>query len=298
MALQSWVSLLLLVLASVFGQSEPRFDLSDPNYSIPSRPTGVHYENWCVFTIAAWNNFGFVQAFFESVFEQHPGLDCAVWFVADTPDPPKIIGEKLKKQPFKVITVPDLIPYSEFNIYDLAFKFDIVEFSTTIKPLAFLYMFEVFKAKQAIYFDNDIWVTDSLEDIVYLLQDRSVVLTPHTLSPLPENVGEGNRPKDLNIMIAGGMNFGFVSFSNTKRSLIFLNWWYRRLKDYGYCIISKGMHWDQNWGMFVMSFFNTDEYFVIRDYRYNIAYWNLHDTGILGIFFSYLDFTVSFSIFR
>ena len=39
------------------------------------------------------------------------------------------------------------------------------------------------------------------------------------------------------------------------------------------------MHFDQNWGQYIMVFFNHDEYYTIRDYCYNIAYWNLHYTG-------------------
>lgn len=39
------------------------------------------------------------------------------------------------------------------------------------------------------------------------------------------------------------------------------------------------MFYDQNWGMFIPAFFDHEDYFVIRDLRYNIAYWNLHERG-------------------
>jgi len=39
------------------------------------------------------------------------------------------------------------------------------------------------------------------------------------------------------------------------------------------------MHFDQNWGHFIPVHFDHDDYYVIRDYRYNIAYWNLHERG-------------------
>lgn len=31
--------------------------------------------------------------------------------------------------------------------------------------------------------------------------------------------------------------------------------------------------------MFIPVFFDHEDYFVMRDLRYNIAYWNLHDIG-------------------
>jgi glycosyltransferase involved in cell wall biosynthesis len=39
------------------------------------------------------------------------------------------------------------------------------------------------------------------------------------------------------------------------------------------------MYYDQIWGNFIPAFFDNDDYFVLRDERYNVAYWNLHHTG-------------------
>lgn len=239
----------------------------------------VKLSSTCIFTISAWNNFGFVQAFFSSIQRSNPKITCRLWFVADKPTYPSIIHELNPKPDFEIITLSELATVSPYNIEELAFRFDLVEFSTAIKPLAFLYLFRIKNVRYALYFDNDCWVTDSLSDLVYSLQSRSVVITPHVSAPIPE---DGYQQRDLNILKAGVLNFGFVAFANTPRSLVFISWWYERLRYYGFVALERGMHFDQNWGHFIFVFFNHDEYYVIRDPRYNIAYWNLHYTGNLA----------------
>jgi glycosyltransferase involved in cell wall biosynthesis len=231
----------------------------------------------CIFTISAWNNFGFVQAFFDSVQKSNPHLTCYIWVVADTPNIPTIILNEINlKKTIHLITVKELMKVSSYSIEELAFKFDLVEFSTTIKPLAFLYLFQILKIPYALYFDNDVWVTHSLNPLINILTTKLTVLTPHISVPIPE---DGKHQRDINILKAGVLNFGFVSFTNHPKSLTFISWWYERLRYYGYVALDKGMHFDQNWGHFIFVFFNSNEYYIIRDNRYNIAYWNLHYIG-------------------
>lgn len=238
----------------------------------------INYNSVCIFTISAWNNYGFVQFFFDSVSKSNPEIKCHVWVVADTPNYPEIItnSENENKNNFKIVTVSDLINISPYSIDELAFKFDLVEFSTTIKPLAFLYLFQVLQVKHALYFDNDCWITHSLDDLISILQYKLTVVTPHISVPIPE---DGRHQRDINILKAGVLNFGFVSFTYSEKTIQFILWWYERLRFYGYVLLEKGMHFDQNWGHFIFVFFNSDEFYVIRDVRYNIAYWNLHYTG-------------------
>lgn len=47
------------------------------------------------------------------------------------------------------------------------------------------------------------------------------------------------------------MNFGFVGFSKTKATDAFLLWWAERLRFYGYVDLDKGMHFDQNWYIYI-----------------------------------------------
>jgi glycosyltransferase involved in cell wall biosynthesis len=252
------------------------------SYLLPSSSSSLSssYSNneVCIFTISAWNNYGFVQAFFDAVTLSNPAITCRVWVVADTPTFPDIIAPTVNPKKFQIITVTELMTVSPFSIDDLAFKFDLVEFSTTIKPLAFLYLFKIVHAKHVLYFDNDVWVTHSLSDLINKLSTKLTVVTPHVSVPIPE---DGKHQRDINILKAGVLNFGFVSFTNHPKTLEFISWWYERLRFYGYVALERGMHFDQNWGHFIFVFFNSDEFYILRDPRYNIAYWNLHYTGAM-----------------
>jgi hypothetical protein len=257
----------------------PSHDMLEGDPTIPSSSGKYIQTDTCIITISAWNNFGFVQAFFSAVMKSNPNITCRVWFVADVPTYPPKIRDLPAEPPFDIVTLSELAALSSFSIEELAFRFDLVEFSTAVKPLAFLYMFKVREAELVLYFDNDCWVTGDLSDLIYNLQSRSVIVTPHTSTPIPE---DGLEQRDLAILKAGVLNFGFVGFRNTPGSVSFISWWYERLRYYGYVALERGMHFDQNWGHFIFVFFNHDEYYVIRDPRYNIAYWNLHYTGNLA----------------
>ncbi|KAL3936338.1 MAG: hypothetical protein SGARI_002600, partial [Bacillariaceae sp.] len=238
----------------------------------------------CVMTISAWNNFGFVWNLYDSIIENSPSIGCFIWFVGDiSVHPDKEAAQKIRhiksvSDRFTVVTMADMEKElgERFNPTELAFKFDMVELQTTIKPFAFQYVFQKFGASSTIFLDNDIWVTSSLLPLQRELQKRSAVVTPHILSPIPE---DGNKQKDKDILTAGVFNFGFVAFKNSPTAMAFLDFWSQRLTSYGFVDAENGMFYDQNWGMFIPAFFDHDDYMVIRDPRYNIAYWNLHDTG-------------------
>eukprot|EP00529_Nitzschia_sp_RCC80_P004518 CAMPEP_0113498980 /NCGR_PEP_ID=MMETSP0014_2-20120614/31491_1 /TAXON_ID=2857 /ORGANISM="Nitzschia sp." /LENGTH=912 /DNA_ID=CAMNT_0000393099 /DNA_START=472 /DNA_END=3210 /DNA_ORIENTATION=- /assembly_acc=CAM_ASM_000159 len=245
---------------------------------------GTGSKDTCVITISAWNNFGFVWNLYDSIVENSPSIECFVWFVGDiSVHPDKEATDKIRRimtiaDQFTVVTMADMESHlgSKFNPTELAFKFDMVELQTTLKPFAFQYTFEKLGAGSAIFLDNDIWVTSSLHPLQQELQTRSALVTPHILSPIPE---DGNRQKDIDILKAGVFNFGFVAFKNSPPAAAFLKFWSERLTYYGFVDIEKGMHYDQNWGVFIPAFFDHEDYLVLRDPRYNIAYWNLHYTG-------------------
>eukprot|EP00586_Coscinodiscus_wailesii_P007771 CAMPEP_0172521998 /NCGR_PEP_ID=MMETSP1066-20121228/292886_1 /TAXON_ID=671091 /ORGANISM="Coscinodiscus wailesii, Strain CCMP2513" /LENGTH=753 /DNA_ID=CAMNT_0013304963 /DNA_START=140 /DNA_END=2401 /DNA_ORIENTATION=- len=243
----------------------------------------------CVITISALNNFGFVWSLYDSVVLNSPSIDCFVWFVGDASegslnsefgDGMKSIRKIIEEKPLNKFTLVTMAEMEEslgdFDANKVAFMFDLVALQTTIKPFAFRYAFKELDVVSAIYLDNDIWVTSSLEFVQSQLERRSVVVTPHIASPIPE---DGKRQRDKNILASGVFNFGFVGVSNTGASLKFLEWWGARLVLYGYSDQARAMFYDQNWGMFIPVLFDHEDYYVIRDLRYNIAYWNLHETG-------------------
>ncbi|KAG7359074.1 glycosyl transferase family protein [Nitzschia inconspicua] len=254
------------------------------NHGIVPNNMGTGSKETCVMTISAWNNFGFVWNLYDSITENSPSIGCFVWFVGDiSSHPDKEAMKKIRRimtiaDRFTVVTMADMEMElgHGFKPLELAFKFDMVELQTTLKPFAFQYVFQKLGASSAIFLDNDIWVTGSLLPLQRELQKRSAIVTPHILSPIPE---DGYKQKDLDILKSGVFNFGFVAFRNSPTANAFLEFWSDRLAFYGFVDLEKGMFYDQNWGMFIPAFFDHEDYMVIRDPRYNIAYWNLHTRG-------------------
>ena len=58
------------------------------------------------------------------------------------------------------------------------------------------------------YLDRDIRVFSSLEVLDRLAVSHGVVLTPHNTVPLPD---DGERPNQIDILLAGVYNLGYVS---------------------------------------------------------------------------------------
>ena len=279
------VSVCLILFSSLSAlSSNLRNSVGSSLTNAPASMRAAGSKDTCVITISAWNNFGFVWNLYDSIVENSPSINCFVWFVGDVSvHPDKEAMNQTHRimtiaEQFTIVTMKDMESHlgSKFNPNELAFKFDMVELQTTLKPFAFQYTFGKLGAGSAIFLDNDIWVTGSLYQLQQELQTRSALVTPHILSPIPE---DGNKPKDIDILNAGVFNFGFVAFRNSPAAASFLQFWSERLRYYGFVDVEKGMHYDQNWGMFIPVFLDQDDYLVIRDPRYNIAYWNLHDTG-------------------
>ena len=62
----------------------------------------------------------------------------------------------------------------------LAFKFDILELNTGVKPSFLKYLISL-GADKVVYFDPDIYIFHSIELVYEALESASIVLTPHIL---------------------------------------------------------------------------------------------------------------------
>ena len=244
----------------------------------------------CVLTISCWNNAAHVISFLEAARPANPQIGCWAWAVADRPEffrlssPLLAEDEEASMRAVRaivpalaaVVTLEDLQRVASFPLLELAFKYGLVEFNTAIKAVAVRYVFDVLDGTRCLYFDNDVWIMESLWEIEALLETHAVVVTPHVAEPNPL---DGLKQTDVKIGQAGIFNFGFVAFADGPTCRAFLQWWDQRLRWYGYVDVAHGMHFDQGWGNFVPAFFDHDDYYVLRDPRFNVAYWNLHYTG-------------------
>ena len=119
--------------------------------------------------------------------------------------------------------------------------YDVTELSTAVKPLLLKHLLEN-REGVAVYLDPDIRVYGSLADLVPLASVHGIVLTPHTMVPLPR---DEKRLSSADLLAAGVFNLGFIVVGQTARP--FLDWWWEQTRRDALSDISRMMFTDQRW---------------------------------------------------
>jgi SAM-dependent methyltransferase/glycosyltransferase involved in cell wall biosynthesis len=177
-------------------------------------------------------------------------------------------------EPFIVLTPQDIDcePFTRMSA-----RYDVLELSTAVKP--WLLRQQLRSGTEAItYLDPDIQVFGSLESLDREAREHGLVLTPHNTEPIPD---DGERPTQIDIMIAGVYNLGYVSMGARGETDKLLEWWCERLtRDcrvdpvYGYFV-------DQRWFDLAPGFVSQCE--IVRQPEYNVAYWNAHTRSLTAV---------------
>jgi glycosyltransferase involved in cell wall biosynthesis len=160
------------------------------------------------------------------------------------------------------------------NLNSFCFKYDILERNTGVKASFLKFLIKKYNLKKIAYFDPDIFFTNNLENMWKVLDQKSIVLTPH----ITEHITDNKRPSESEILKSGVYNLGFIAISNSEESKKFLDWWEQKLLDFGYNNVNEGMFTDQKWVDNVPSDFKN--VFVINHPGYNVAYWNLMQRNV------------------
>ena len=163
----------------------------------------------------------------------------------------------------EVIWVEDLnIP----NFLELAFKYDIIEFSTSLKPAITLHLLKEYE--KVIFMDPDTCFFGGVEPILNDLEENSILLTPHYTTPQANDLSES----DTGMLRFGSFNLGFYAVRRSEESIKFLSWWNQRCVDLCYMDSQFGLSTDQKWVTIVHCFFKDIK--VSFNLGYNIAAWN------------------------
>lgn len=152
------------------------------------------------------------------------------------------------------------------NFNQLAFKYDIIEFSTCLKP--FITMTLLKKFNKVIFLDPDTCLFNNVKPILADLDKHSIVLTPHYTTPQCNDLAES----DTGMLRFGSFNLGFYAVKNSSESLYFLNWWSQRCLDLCYMDSQFGLSTDQKWVTIAPCFFK--DLYVSFNLGYNFAAWN------------------------
>lgn len=159
------------------------------------------------------------------------------------------------------------------DLYELAFKYDITEFSTSVKPFITLQLLENYD--KIIFLDPDTCVYDSIKCIFDELNKHPIVLTPHYITPQKNELVDS----DIGMMRFGSFNLGFFAVNRTEEALAFLRWWSDRCFRFCYFETQFGLSTDQKWVSIAPCFFENLS--ISFNVGYNMAFWNVHER-ILG----------------
>jgi hypothetical protein len=196
--------------------------------------------------------------------EAHP--DWELWAVV-TDEPPDGSDCGLPAEFDRVLYAKDL----DFPLFERwLFKHDVVEASTAVKGQMLRHLLNQ-GAEKVVYLDPDIAVFSDLAGIIDKLDQYSVILTPHQVTP---NQSEGLiKDNELTSLKYGIYNLGFCAVRNDPVGNEFANWWAQQLYFACYDDVPNGIFTDQKWCDLVPCLF--DRVYIERDPGYNVASWNI-----------------------
>ena len=213
----------------------------------------------------------------ERSFVEHHSTDWSFYIVLI--DHPRLpdgdiakIQDLLSSPQSRVVAISSFYPASrELSIMSLFY--DITEYSTSVKPWVFSYIFKEFCPLSATYIDPDIQFFGSLEtgQLSSTSSNADCVVTPHILT---DSLNSFQHPTLHNIRSCGAYNFGFVHFRNTLLSKRVINFWARQLVFNSLNWLEENLFTDQRFGDMFPSLCSV---WVNRNPALNVAYWNLQE---------------------
>ena len=215
-----------------------------------------------IVTICSSNYFPYARILLHSLQKYQP--EAALFLcLADPPDPETDLG----------IEAVEIIPAADLginNFADFAFRYDIMEFNTAVKPFVMQLLIEERNFEQVVYLDPDIEVFAPLTPVwKAFAAGANFVLTPHITEPAEFK----EFPDDIGIMKAGIYNLGFIALNNSADGISFLHWWSRKLRYQCLNQQEGGIFVDQKFVDLLPAF--ADAVAILRDRTLNVAYWNL-----------------------
>ncbi len=215
-----------------------------------------------IFTICSNNYVPMAKVLLESARRHHPEATLYLC-LADEP----LVDEGFYPKGCTVVR-GDALDIPDFR--DFAFRYDVMEFNTALKPFMFRHLLALGHC-HVIYLDPDIEIFSPLKPVFDVLEEgASFVFTPHLTQPAER---EGY-PSDTDIMRAGIYNLGFLGLGASEETDRILRWWSRRLRFECVSAQERGIFVDQKFMDLVPGF--ADGARVLRDTTCNVAYWNLN----------------------
>lgn len=208
-------------------------------------------------TVVAQNYLPAARVLARSYRQHHPDHDMVIAVI----DGPRGAVEEAHA----LVVGPDWFDVDPDEYLRMATAYSLMELATAVKP--FLLRRLRRRAEVVLYLDPDIQVFAPFGEITDLATAHAVVLTPHTLEPIPR---DGMEPGEAVIMGTGIFNLGFVAVGQGSEA--FLDYWAERLRHDAIVAPEQQLFTDQRWVDQVPALFR---HHVVRDPGCNVAYWNV-----------------------
>lgn len=217
-----------------------------------------------IFTTCTYNHLARAFSLADSVKQFMPGVRFVIGLIDDG-----VVDSN--SDHFTILSAEDLhIPF----LQEMCIKYTTLELNSALKPYYADFILNKEDVEQVFYLDSDILLFNPLDEIFSLLNNHSILLSPHSLS----TVHRGYQFDDRNFLRSGIYNAGFFAVKKDENGLQFLNWWKLKLKDECFIDAKRGMFAEQLWLNLVPLYFS--QVHVVRHLGCNIAYWNLHERTI------------------
>lgn len=154
----------------------------------------------------------------------------------------------------------------------MASQYSVIELNCAMKAFVAKYIMHHFAPDLLLYLDSDILVFDTFYAVEQKMLENEILITPHFVSPYPDN---NLLPKERDTLRSGIYNAGFFAIKKGKEAELFINWWANHMRTECYYHFAEGMGVDQVWFNLVPHLFKG--VCIFTHLGANIAYWNLHE---------------------
>lgn len=221
-----------------------------------------------VYTVCSANHLAHSRTMVESFLRHHPDYGCTVVLVDRVDgrfDPAEMLPGRVREV--------ESLGIEGFS--DMAARYSVIELNCAVKAFAAMALFREESPDILLYLDSDIWVTHPLTEVEDALAGHSLLMTPHILSPMPDNA---RLPLERDMLRSGVFNAGFLAMRNCEETHRFLEWWAGHMRTECHYDFAMGMGVDQLWLNLVPLFFPGAS--VFQHPGANVAYWNLHERNL------------------
>jgi len=158
------------------------------------------------------------------------------------------------------------------------FQHNVVELCTAVKGLGFLKIFQQCDADKVIFLDPDIVLFSGIHVIDKMLDEYSIVVTPHQTEP--ETSRSAVLDNEVSSLKHGVFNLGFLAIRKSPEGMRFLEWWSSRLRDFCFDDRGQGLFTDQKWIDLAPAFF--PDLGILREPQFNVSTWNISRRELTG----------------